>query len=65
LRDAVIRATKLLELIRKQKNRFRLSTDSRLSFTPHQEWWPLMDELAELLRAIREIPVPEGDQLEP
>jgi transcription-repair coupling factor (superfamily II helicase) len=60
--ESPVKVEKLLELIRKQKNRFRLSPDGRLSFTPkNQEWSPLMDEVAELLRAIQEIPTPKGD----
>jgi hypothetical protein len=42
-------------LIHKQKNRFRLSPDGRLSFTPKsQEWEALIGEVMELLHAIRE-----------
>jgi transcription-repair coupling factor (superfamily II helicase) len=50
-----VRVEKLLELIRKHKNRFRLSPDGRLSFSPkNQEWEDLMVEVGELLRAIYE-----------
>jgi len=60
--ESPVKVEKLLELIRKQKNRFRLSPDGRLSFTPkNQEWSPLMEEVAELLRAIQEIPTPKSD----
>ena len=48
---------KLLELIKTQKNRFRLSPDGRLSFTPaHQEWEAMVGEVVELLHSIYEIP---------
>jgi transcription-repair coupling factor (superfamily II helicase) len=59
--ESPVKVEKLLELIRKQKSRFRLSPDGRLSFTPkNQEWQPLMDEVVELLHAIGEIPAVEG-----
>jgi transcription-repair coupling factor (superfamily II helicase) len=55
-----VKVEKLLELIHQQKNRFRLSPDGRLSFTPkQQEWAALMDEVAELLRSIAEAPAPQ------
>jgi len=61
-----VKVDSLVELIRKQKNRFRLAPDGRLSFTPkHQDWQPLMDEVAELLHAIQEIPAAQGDQFTP
>jgi len=54
-----VKVDKLLELIHKQKNRFRLAPDGRLSFTPkNQEWQPLVAEVVELLQTIREIPAP-------
>ena len=49
--ESPVKVERLLELIHKQKNRFRLSPDGRLSFAPkNQEWEPLMDEVTELLR---------------
>jgi hypothetical protein len=40
-----------------------LSPDGRLSFTPKsQDWQPLMDEVAELLRAIHETAGPQTEQ---
>jgi len=64
--ESPVKVEKLLELIRKQKNRFRLSPDGRLSFTPkNQDWQPLMDEVAELLRAIQEIPASQSEQFAP
>ena len=55
--ESPVKVEKLLELIHKQKSRFRLSPDGRLSFTPKsQEWEQLMDEVADLLKSIREIP---------
>jgi transcription-repair coupling factor (superfamily II helicase) len=53
--ESPVKVEKLLELIHKQKNRFRLSPDGRLSFTPKsQEWEALIGEVMELLHAIRE-----------
>jgi transcription-repair coupling factor (superfamily II helicase) len=64
--ESPVKVEKLLELIRKEKSRFRLSPDGRLSFTPrNQEWQPLMDEVVELLHAIGEIPAPQVGQLGP
>ena len=64
--ESPVKVDKLLELIRNQKSRFRLSPDGRLSFMPKsQDWQPLMDEVAELLRTIQEIPAPQGDQFAP
>jgi hypothetical protein len=63
--DSPVKVEKLLELIRKQKSRFRLSPDGRLSFAPKsQDWRPLMDEVADLLHAIRELP-PAQNELAP
>jgi transcription-repair coupling factor (superfamily II helicase) len=51
--ESPVKVEKLLELIHKQKSRFRLSPDGRLSFSPeHQEWPAVMDEVAELLHSI-------------
>ena len=59
--ESPVKVDKLLELIHKQKNRFRLAPDGRLSFTPkHHEWQPLAAEVVELLQTIREIPAPKG-----
>jgi transcription-repair coupling factor (superfamily II helicase) len=64
--ESPVKVEKLLELIRKQKSRFRLSPDGRLSFTPrNQDWQPLMDEVAELLRAIQETAAPQSEQAVP
>jgi transcription-repair coupling factor (superfamily II helicase) len=53
--ESPVKVEKLLELIHKQKNRFRLSPDGRLSFTPKsQEWQALIEEVVELLHGIRE-----------
>ena len=58
--ESPVKVDKLLELIHKQKNRFRLAPDGRLSFTPkNHEWQPLAAEVAELLQTIREIPAPK------
>jgi transcription-repair coupling factor (superfamily II helicase) len=53
--DSPVKVEKLLELIHKQKNRFRLAPDGRLSFSPkNQEWAALMDEVEELLHTVGE-----------
>jgi len=50
-----MKVEKLLELIHKQKTRFRLSPDGRLSYVPkNQEWVGLIDEVTELLHAVGE-----------
>jgi transcription-repair coupling factor (superfamily II helicase) len=50
-----MKVEKLLELIHKQKTRFRLSPDGRLSYVPkNQEWMGLIDEVTELLHAVGE-----------
>ena len=55
--ESPVKVEKLLELIRKQKSRFRLSPDGRLSFTPANPDWPLLiDEIIELLRSLHETP---------
>jgi transcription-repair coupling factor (superfamily II helicase) len=55
--ESPVKVEKLLEMIHKQKHRFRLSPDGRLSFRPKsQDWATLMDEVAELLRSITETP---------
>jgi transcription-repair coupling factor (superfamily II helicase) len=60
--ESPVKVEKLLDLIRKQKTRFRLSPDGRLSFTPKsQEWESLMEEVVELLHAIRETVVERQD----
>jgi transcription-repair coupling factor (superfamily II helicase) len=61
--DSPVKVDKLLELIHKQKNRFRLAPDGRLSFMPKRsDWQPLASEVIELLHAIREIPAPQKAQ---
>jgi transcription-repair coupling factor (superfamily II helicase) len=64
--ESPVKVEKLLELMRKDKTRFRLSPDGRLSFTPnHQEWPALTDEVLALLQTIREIPASAKDQPAP
>jgi transcription-repair coupling factor (superfamily II helicase) len=59
--ESPVKVDKLLELIHKQKNRFRLSPDGRLSFTPkNQEWSALLDEVTELLRTVGENCAPQS-----
>ena len=58
--ESPVKVERLLELIRKQKSRFRLSPDGRLSFAPRNlEWEPLMDEVTELLASIQDLPAVE------
>ena len=53
--ESPVKVDKLLELIRKQKNKFRLAPDGRLSFTPQQqEWAALVGEVVQMLRLISE-----------
>jgi len=64
--ESPVKVEKLLELIHKQKNRFRLAPDGRLSFSPkHHEWPAVMDEVAELLHSIGETAVQPKDFFEP
>jgi len=64
--ESPVKVEKLLELIHKQKDRFRLSPDGRLSFSPkHHEWPTVMNEVAELLHSIGETTVERGDFHEP
>src|SRR5258707_6111270 len=54
--ESPVKVEKLLELIRKQKSRFRLSPAARLSFAPRNlDWQPLMDEVTELLASIQDL----------
>ena len=63
--ESPVKVERLLELIRKQKSRFRLSPDGRLSFAPRNlEWQPLMDEVTELLASIQDLPATEKVQPE-
>jgi len=55
--ESPVKVDKLLELIHKQKNRFRLTPDGRLSFMPKNlDWEPLIEEVTELLRSIQDLP---------
>ncbi len=57
--ESPVKVEKLLELIKKQKTRFRLAPDGRLSFTPqHEDWDALIDEIIELLHTIHD-PAPQ------
>ncbi|MGN6731326.1 MAG: TRCF domain-containing protein, partial [Candidatus Binatia bacterium] len=59
--ESPVKIDKLLELIHKQKNRFRLMPDGRLSFAPKNlDWEPLIEEVAELLRSIQDLPSQAG-----
>ncbi|MGH7872120.1 MAG: TRCF domain-containing protein, partial [Candidatus Binatia bacterium] len=53
--ESPVKVEKLLELIHKQKNRFRLSPDGRLSFAPkNQQWNELMAEVSQLLHDLHD-----------
>jgi transcription-repair coupling factor (superfamily II helicase) len=53
--DSPVKVEKLLELIKRPKNKFRLAPDGRLSFTPqHHEWESVVVEVVQLLHRIRE-----------
>ena len=55
--ESPVKVEKLLELIKKQKNKFRLAPDGRLSFTPqNQEWEALLGEVVQMLQSIRDDP---------
>jgi transcription-repair coupling factor (superfamily II helicase) len=63
--ESPVKVETLLELIKKQKNKFRLAPDGRLSFTPqYQEWEALLAEVVQLLRMIHESPSQHGVALE-
>jgi transcription-repair coupling factor (superfamily II helicase) len=50
-----VKVEKLLELIKKDRSRYRLSPDGRLSFTPQTgEWQGLIGEVIQLLHAIQD-----------
>jgi transcription-repair coupling factor (superfamily II helicase) len=53
--ESPVKVDKLLELIKKQKGKFRLVPDGRLSFTPQDhEWIALVGEVVQLLGMIRD-----------
>src|SRR5215467_12708158 len=53
--ESPVKVEKLLELIKKQKHKFRLAPDGRLSFTPqNKEWEALFGEVVQLLHLIRD-----------
>src|SRR6185295_2328477 len=55
--ESPVKVDKVLELIQKQKNRFRLTPDGRLSFAPKNlDWEALVEEVSELLRSIEDLP---------
>ena len=59
--ESPVKVEKLLELIGKQKSRFRLSPDGRLSFAPqHLEWELLVEEVVELLHSIQDMPAAQS-----
>jgi transcription-repair coupling factor (superfamily II helicase) len=58
--ESPVKVEKLLELIKRQKNRFRLSPDGRLSFAPRdQDWNALVAEVIELLYSLFEKKPPQ------
>ena len=59
--ESPVKVEKLLELIKKQKNKFRLAPDGRLSFTPqNQEWEALLGEVMQMLQSIRDDPAQQS-----
>ena len=55
--ESPVKVETLLELMKKQKHKFRLVPDGRLAFTPQSsEWAPLIDEVAALLHTILDLP---------
>jgi transcription-repair coupling factor (superfamily II helicase) len=51
--ESPVKLEKLLEIVRQGKNRYRLSPDGRLSFTPKtQEWAQLIGEIADFLGTV-------------
>jgi len=59
--ESPVQVEKLLELIKKQKNKFRLAPDGRLSFTPqNQEWEALLGEVMQMLHLIRDDPAQQS-----
>jgi transcription-repair coupling factor (superfamily II helicase) len=64
--ESPVKVEKLLDLIRKQKNKFRLAPDGRLSFTPQNpEWDKIVIEVVQLLQRIHERPAQASLFLEP
>jgi len=64
--ESPVKVEKLLALIKKEKNRFRLSPDGRLSFTPaQQEWEALVGEVTRLLFSLCEPPSQPSLAFEP
>jgi transcription-repair coupling factor (superfamily II helicase) len=63
--ESPVKVEKLLELIHKQKNRFRLSPDGRLSFVPKQQQWDeLIAEVSQLLRDLYDREPAKRDSLQ-
>jgi transcription-repair coupling factor (superfamily II helicase) len=53
--ESPVKVEMLLDLIKKQKSRFRLAPDGRLSFTPqHEGWDALTEEIIQLLQTIHD-----------
>jgi hypothetical protein len=53
--ESPIKVEKLLDLISRQKSKFRVVPDGRLSFTPQdQQWAALVGEVVQLLQMIRQ-----------
>ena len=64
--ESPVKVDKLLELIKKQKNSFRLAPDGRLSFTPQNQEWEglLVGEVMQMLHLIRDDPPQQSLLLE-
>jgi transcription-repair coupling factor (superfamily II helicase) len=59
--ESPVKIEKLLDMINRQKNKFRLLPDGRLAFTPQSsEWTALIAEVINLLQEVRALPNREG-----
>ncbi len=64
--ESPVKVDKLLELIRKEPMRFRLSPEGRLSFAPHQqEWEALVGEVIRWLHTLVDLPAQRGAVVDP
>lgn len=55
--ESPVKVEKLLELMKRNKNKYRLVPDGRLALMPQSiEWVAIVEEVGELLQAIHELP---------
>jgi len=55
--ESPVKVEKLLDLMKKNKDKYRLVPDGRLALTPRStDWLAVIDEVGALLRAIQELP---------